>query len=126
MEYLSGTFLTVPEATQKQLETLVLGPNSGMDQHISNIRRGEWVDAPIIYAKTVDSAVAWAICSPVPRFWFNTTQHPNRPEVQLFVHPEYRRLGIGRAIISMGRTLWGVFSTCPWDRGSNEFFKAIR
>lgn len=126
MEFVSGTFLTSPDYIQSQLSGLILGPNSGMDNYIRNVRMGEWEDRPILYNMVGPWVSAWLVHSRVPRFWNNIHERPSLPEVQLFVKPEYRRMGIGRAIVAHAKALWGEFSICPWDDTSCKFFDSIR
>lgn len=126
MEFVTGTFLTVPDYIRAQLSVLVLGPTSGMSNYIHMVQRQEWPDSPILYAKEGPWVTAWATCSPVPRFWHNMREHPSRQEVQMYVRPEFRRKGLGRSLYREALRIWGVFSVCPWDETSNGFFKSVR
>ncbi len=122
--FVASTFLDESPDVQDRLAQLVLGPHSGMDQYIIDLRAGRWPNEPILYVKRDKHIVAWCVRSNTPRFYGNFTK--NKPEIQLFVDENYRRRGIGSSMMAKAKELWGDYCVCPWDFASIEFFKKVK
>jgi GNAT superfamily N-acetyltransferase len=128
-------FNTVAEKPEllNRLRKLTLHPASGMNHELNNMiqqAKIRTVEAKVLMAYRKRELVGWALLSKEPtdytfrRSWTGFT--PNQGTLlQVFVNPDYRRQGIGSALVKASRKKAGnaQLCICPWDYQSENFYK---
>lgn len=120
----------------KKLRTLTLASTSGMNFEIDNLLdliKQRPVDCKVIRAYQDTILVGWGILSRENSdFKFLNTQSGFSSSqgvlFQLYVHPEYRRKGIGTKITEIAKKKAGKHSICfsPWNFSSRAFFNNFK
>lgn len=116
----------------KKLRDLTLGYGSGMNcelDHLINTIKDRKVNCKIIKVVTKNKLVAWALLSrESSSFKFMNTWDRFDPKIgtlfEVYVHPDYRRMGIGSELIKIARKRSGSMALCiaPWDSQSRGFY----
>lgn len=121
-----------PELLNK-LRTLTLHPGSGMNHELNHMIRNariRSINAKVILAYRKRELVGWALLSREKTdFTFARSFSGYTPEqgtmLQVFVNPDYRRQGIGSALVKAARKKAGPMQLCicPWDNRSEKFYE---
>lgn len=115
------------------LRKLTLHPNSGMNRELDSlykIWKERKVEAKVILAYIDDNLVGWGLLSKESStFKFKNHFLGYKPEYgtlfEIFVHPNYRRMGVGKKIVQTARkkTNNTTLCFCPWDVNSRKFYE---
>lgn len=117
----------------KKLRKLTLHPQSGMNHELNQMlkhAKTRTVDAKVLIAFKKREIVGWALLSKeatdftFARSWSGFT--PGQGTLlQVYVNPDFRRQGIGSALVKAARRKAGAarLCICPWDYQSEEFYK---
>ena len=124
MEFEVGTYLAQSDPVRAILSKLTLHEDSGMSISIRNIENQRWPDVPIIMVKNRGEIIGWCLLNEIPRFWMNF--NTKKPEFQMFIAVDQRRRGYGTALLAKAAEVWGNFCVCPWDEGSEAFFRKVK
>jgi GNAT superfamily N-acetyltransferase len=116
----------------KKLRDLTLCYGSGMNielDHLLATIKERKVNCRIIKVISKTKLVAWALLSrESSSFKFSNTWDRFDPSIgtlfEVYVHPDYRRMGIGSELIKIARKRSGSMTLCiaPWDSQSRGFF----
>lgn len=123
-------------AVIKKLRTLTLNSTSGLNNEIDNLLnlvKRRPVDCKIIRAYLDSKLVGWAILSRENSdFNFPNTDNGFSSDqgvlFEVYVHPEYRRKGVGTKIIETAKKKSGKqpICLCPWNSTSRAFFNNFK
>ena len=116
----------------RKLRKLTLGYGSGMNSeldHLIDTIKDRKVNCKIIKVLTKNKLVAWALLSrESSSFTFCNINGRFDPKIgtlfEVYVHPDYRRMGIGSELIKIARKRSGSMTICvaPWDSQSSGFY----
>lgn len=115
----------------KKLRALTLYPKSGLNfelTHLLESARVRNVNAKVLLAYHKKNIVGWALLSREKTdFSFPNYDgyEPYRGTLfEVFVHPDYRRKGIGSSLVKAARKKAGSMRLCvaPWDYQSERFY----
>ena len=124
--------LKTPQFINK-LRKLTLDHCSGMNHELNHLIKDSSyrpVECKIMHAYKKKTLVAWALLSKeATDYKFGYAAKGFQPSqgvlFQVFVHPEYRRQGIGSELVKVARRKAGAarLCFCPWDRASDNFYE---
>ena len=116
-----------------RLRSLTLHPNSGLNYEMNHLLRDaktRTVNAKVLLAYRKRELVGWALLSREKTdFTFARSFAGYTPDqgsmLQIFVNPDYRRQGIGSALVKAARKKAGSMQLCicPWDYQSEKFYQ---
>jgi GNAT superfamily N-acetyltransferase len=115
----------------KQFRKLTLYPYSGLNyelSHLLSLSKYRQVSAQTLLAYYQNNLVAWALMSKEEsqaRFPSNYCYHSTDGILlEMYVHPNYRRQGIGSKLIKVARhkALPSRLCVVPWDDKSYQFY----
>lgn len=117
----------------KSLRKLTLHPGSGMNHeldHLTESAETRSVNAKVLLAYKNKKLVAWALLSREKSdFCFARHYHGYEPSqgalFEVFVAHDYRKQGIGSALLKAARRKAGSARLCvaPWDYQSTRFYQ---
>lgn len=120
----------------KQFRKLTLYPHSGLNQEIDHLlRKVEYrsVSATALTASQGSHMVGWGLMSrEQSSFYFPTTGDYYYPSdgilFEIYVHPDYRRQGIGSELLRVARRKAFPSRLCvsPWDEQSRGFYNNFK
>jgi GNAT superfamily N-acetyltransferase len=120
-------------ALLKSLRKLTLHPGSGMNyelDHLTESAETRSVNAKVLLAYKNKKLVAWALLSKEKSdFCFARHYHGYDPSegtlFEVFVAHDYRKQGIGSALLKAARRKAGSARLCvaPWDYQSTRFYQ---
>lgn len=114
-----------------KLRELTLQPDSGLNNELNDLttlaltRR---VEAKIILGYYDGNLISWALCSKEPSSWYSTHWgRRNGALFEVFVLPEHRQQGVGKAIFEMAKAYASPeeLDICPWDDISQSFYDKV-
>lgn len=117
------------------LRKLTLNSFSGMNRELNHLlesAKHRQVSARVILVHQGGQLVAWALMSKEEtsfRFRYTGSYHPSDGFLlEMYVHPDFRRQGIGTELMKIARRKAGPYRLCvaPWDDGSEAFFCQFR
>jgi GNAT superfamily N-acetyltransferase len=116
----------------KQLRKLTLYPMSGLNReldHLVWLAKERPVKTQVLLAYRNQRLIAWALVSKEKSdFQFYNTGEAYDPSqgvlVEMYVNPEYRRQGIGTALMKVAKSQAKSDRLCvaPWDETSVAFY----
>jgi GNAT superfamily N-acetyltransferase len=116
----------------KQLRKLTLHPYSGLNKELTLLFRlmeSRPVQSQILLAYRNQKLVGWALLSKERSYMvFSNTHSHFEPEdgmlFEVFIHPDYRRQGIGSELMKVARRKATPYRLCvaPWDAQSRGFY----
>jgi GNAT superfamily N-acetyltransferase len=116
-----------------RLRSLTLHPASGLNHEMNHLLKSakeRAVNAKVLLAYRKRELVGWALLSREQTdFTFKRSWTGFMPEqgvlLQVFVNPDYRRQGIGSALVKAARKKAGSMQLCicPWDYQSDKFYE---
>ena len=103
----------VYEATEEQIKTAIESINLfaeyGYSTSLRMLKNGHKMLYGVI-AKDKSRIVGWGVV------W------SGQKEIHLFVHPEYRKNGVGSRIVRRTKRNYKNHKFCPWDEMTKSFF----
>lgn len=127
-----NTVIAKPELLKK-LRNLTLHPGSGLNYEINNLIKSSKtrsVNAKALLAYHKRELVGWALMSREKSdFYFQNTYDGYEPSkgtlFEVYVHPDFRRRGIGASLMKAARKKAGAMRlcVCPWDYQSTRFYQ---
>jgi GNAT superfamily N-acetyltransferase len=121
--------------TLKQLRKLTLGLSSGLNHELTTllaINKKRPALAMVLLAYRKDKLVGWALLSQEnSTYWFPKLPHgyfyakTHGILIEMYIHPDHRRQGIGTEIMKVARRKAGKTRLCvvPWDPTSHKFYE---
>lgn len=115
----------------RKLRGLTLHSRSGMNNELNYLEeqvRSRKVDCKILTAFWKMDLVGWALLSQEPsKFTFANSDGYSPDQgilFQVYVNPDFRRKGIGSALIKVAKRKIGKsrLCICPWDYRSESFY----
>lgn len=117
----------------KKLRELTLHPGSGLNYELNHLTKNaatRSVSAKVLLAYHKRELVGWALLSRENSdFYFQHAYDGYQPSkgtlFEVYVNPEYRRQGIGGALMKAARKKAGSMRlcVCPWDYQSEAFYQ---
>jgi len=123
-DYTERHFRDLSLCEQLQLRRLTLNPVRGI-LGFGTSALAHWAYHPpqddrICVASHNSKFIGWAVRGVAPHF---RTVHSDT--LQVYVHPSFRRQGVGRVLVSKAMHLWGPLPGIIWSPTSESFYSRL-